>query len=155
MRKIDYIVVHCTDSRDDATIVSLIAHWRSLGWKAPGYHYVVTRDGRLYSLASEDEVVNGVKGYNQNSIHIAYMGGRKHDGAESCTLNNKQQVTLYRELLNLQARYPQAKIVGHRDLSPDLDGNGVIESKEWVKRCPLFDVKTFVKSMKITNHGKV
>lgn len=155
MRKIDYIVVHCTDSRPMQTIESLKAHWRSLGWKAPGYHYVIMMDGTLYSLADEDEVVNGVKGYNQNSIHIAYMGGRKHDGTESCTLNNKQQATLYRALLYQQARYPQAKIVGHRDLSPDLDGNGVIESKEWVKRCPLFDVNTFVESMKITNHGKV
>ena len=155
MRRIDYIVVHCTDTRDDATIESLKAHWRSLGWKAPGYHYVIMADGALYSLAHAYEVVNGVKGYNQNSIHIAYMGGRNNDGEESCTLNNKQQVTLYRELLYQHKMHPHAKIVGHRDLSPDLNGNGVVERKEWLKRCPLFDVKTFFESRKIVNHGKV
>lgn len=29
---------------------------------------------------------------------------------------------------------------GHRDLSPDLNGNGVIEPEEWVKVCPCFEV---------------
>ena len=31
-------------------------------------------------------------------------------------------------------------ICGHRDLSPDLNGNGEIEPEEWVKACPCFDV---------------
>jgi hypothetical protein len=30
--------------------------------------------------------------------------------------------------------------MGHRDLSPDLDGNGHIEPDEWMKQCPGFDV---------------
>lgn len=30
-------------------------------------------------------------------------------------------------------------IVGHRDLSPDKNGNGKIETREWVKVCPTFD----------------
>ncbi len=30
--------------------------------------------------------------------------------------------------------------VWHRDLSPDLDGNGRIEPDEWMKQCPCFDV---------------
>ena len=33
-----------------------------------------------------------------------------------------------------------AIILGHRDLSADLDGNGKIEPSEWVKFCPCFDV---------------
>jgi N-acetylmuramoyl-L-alanine amidase len=31
------------------------------------------------------------------------------------------------------------QIVGHRDLSPDTNGNGVVELHEWVKMCPCFD----------------
>ena len=38
------------------------------------------------------------------------------------------------------ADYPIREIVGHRDLSPDLDGDGVVEPEEWVKQCPCFDV---------------
>ena len=29
----------------------------------------------------------------------------------------------------------------HRDLSPDLNGNGEIEPEEWIKACPCFEVK--------------
>ena len=36
--------------------------------------------------------------------------------------------------------YPGCKVCGHRDLSPDLNGNGEIEPEEWVKQCPCFDV---------------
>ena len=35
----------------------------------------------------------------------------------------------------------QAKVVGHRDLSPDRNGNGEIEPEEWIKACPCFEVK--------------
>ena len=30
--------------------------------------------------------------------------------------------------------------VGHRDLSPDLNGNGEVEPMEWTKECPCFEV---------------
>jgi hypothetical protein len=30
-------------------------------------------------------------------------------------------------------------VCGHRDLSPDLNGNGEIEPEEWIKQCPCFD----------------
>ena len=33
-----------------------------------------------------------------------------------------------------------ALILGHRDLSPDLNGNGLIEPNEYLKQCPCFDV---------------
>ncbi|MBP1594036.1 MAG: N-acetylmuramoyl-L-alanine amidase, partial [Bacteroidetes bacterium] len=36
--------------------------------------------------------------------------------------------------------FPGCKVTGHRDLSPDLNGNGVIESHEWLKQCPCFNV---------------
>jgi len=31
-------------------------------------------------------------------------------------------------------------VCGHRDLSPDLNGNGEIEPEEWIKQCPCFEV---------------
>jgi hypothetical protein len=37
--------------------------------------------------------------------------------------------------------YPEAKVAGHRDLSPDLDNNGEVEPMEWTKQCPCFEVK--------------
>ena len=38
-------------------------------------------------------------------------------------------------------KYPEAVIQGHRDFSPDLNGNGRIEKSEWIKLCPCFDAK--------------
>ena len=37
--------------------------------------------------------------------------------------------------------YPGCRVCGHRDLSPDLNGNGEIEPEEWIKACPCFEVK--------------
>jgi N-acetylmuramoyl-L-alanine amidase len=34
------------------------------------------------------------------------------------------------------------RITGHRDLSPDIDKDGVVEPNEWVKQCPCFNAET-------------
>ena len=34
----------------------------------------------------------------------------------------------------------------HRDISPDLNGDGVIEPYEYMKACPCFDVREFLRS---------
>ena len=36
---------------------------------------------------------------------------------------------------------PIKSIKGHRDYSPDLNGNGVIEPSEYIKSCPCFDAE--------------
>jgi N-acetyl-anhydromuramyl-L-alanine amidase AmpD len=35
-------------------------------------------------------------------------------------------------------------VVGHRDLSPDLDGDGQVEPHEWIKLCPAFEVRDWL-----------
>jgi len=35
-------------------------------------------------------------------------------------------------------------VCGHRDLSPDTNGNGQTESTEWLKTCPGFDVRAWL-----------
>lgn len=155
MRKIDHIVVHCTGTTPDATLEGMKMHWKSLGWKNPGYHVVIRKDGNVVILADSDDIVNGVKGYNVKSLHVAYIGGLEKHGRPGCTLTEDQKKSLAVVLLQWAKKYPDAKIVGHRDLSPDIDGDGRIEVCEWLKQCPCFDVKIFVESMKIKNYGKV
>lgn len=154
MRKIDYIVVHCTDTHPYATIEGMKAHWKSLGWKSPGYHIVIRTDGSVVRLADNEEITNGVKGYNVKSLHVAYMGGIKSNGHLGNTLTVDQESSLATILSQWSKKYPDAKIVGHRDLSPDADGDGVIEECEWVKQCPCFNVQDFLKTHNITHHGK-
>ena len=46
---------------------------------------------------------------------------------------------LFYLLQQLREQFPDAMICGHRDFSPDLNGNGIIEPWEWMKACPCFD----------------
>lgn len=142
MRTITRIFVHCTGSPQATTTVSsLFAEFHRKGWSKPGYHYVVFPNGVIRQLLSESQVANGVKGYNRHSIHIAYVGGV--DG-NLRTLDNRteaQRKTLLRVLRALRKAYPNAQILGHRDISPDTNHNGIVDPWERIKDCPCFDAK--------------
>lgn len=62
------------------------------------------------------------------------MNGRPAD-----TRTAAQKRTLVALLRSLRADYPGARIVGHRDLSPDVNGNGRVDKWERTKECPCFD----------------
>lgn len=129
MRAIKYIVVHATGGREHQTIADLNVVFKQKGWKHPGYHYVIKRDGGIVQLLSVDKVSNGVKGYNQVSVHVAYIGGIDKS---LNTIDNRteEQKTALRVLLKkLKKEFPSAKVCGHRDLEKGKD-------------CPCFDVNT-------------
>jgi len=49
----------------------------------------------------------------------------------------------YRHSLRILVRvlkmdYPEVQVVGHWDLSPDINGNGEVKPLEWTKECPCF-----------------
>lgn len=140
MRTITRIFIHCTASSQATTsVASLLAEFKQKGWTKPGYHYVVFPDGVTEQLLSESQVANGVKGYNQHSIHVAYVGGI--DGKLRAVDNRtgEQKATLLRVLRALRKAYPNAQILGHRDISPDKNHNGKVDPWERIKECPCFD----------------
>lgn len=142
MRAITRIFIHCTASPQATTTVSsLLDEFKRKGWSKPGYHYVVFPNGVTRQLLSESQVANGVKGYNQHSIHVAYVGGI--DGRERPADNrtSEQKATLLRVLRALRKAYPKAQILGHRDISPDTNHNGIVDPWERIKDCPCFDAK--------------
>lgn len=125
MRKIKYLVIHCTAGRQTQTIEDLEAEFKLKGWKSPGYHYVIEPNGEITKLLDVDKVSNGVKGYNSISINIAFVGGYK--SIDNRTRDQKESlVYLLREL---KEQFPNAIIQGHRDFP------GV------AKDCPCFDAK--------------
>ena len=148
-RTIKYIVVHCTASAPDKPVLDLWREWGERGWKHPGYHYVVTHDACVYYLLREELIANGVKGHNAHSLHVAYTGWLGSDGRHSDTLTSGQFWKLCDLLTELSVKYPDAKVCGHRDLSPDADGDGEVEPHEWVKLCPCFNVKEKFDCLKI------
>ena len=67
-------------------------------------------------------------GYNRHSIGICYEGGLDIRGQPADTRTLAQKETLQRLLERLKEDYPEARVVGHRDLP------GV------KKACPCFEV---------------
>lgn len=131
MRKITEIIVHCADTpagRDDRA--ADINRWhKAQGYNEIGYHYVVDIDGTIEPARDVEKVGAHCKGHNTNSIGVCYIGGRNEDMSErEDTRTDAQKSSLLLLLKYLRAKYPNAKIYGHRDFSD--------------KACPCFDAKT-------------
>jgi len=141
MRQIKYLVVHCTASSQTTTIKGLEMEFKRKGWKNPGYHYVVSADGKVHQMLDEAKVSNGVKGYNSVSVNVAYIGGIDNQGKATDNRTEAQKKSLRTLLKMLKGKYPKAVIQGHRDFSPDLNGDGRITRNEWIKACPCFEAK--------------
>lgn len=139
MRTINRIFVHCTASSLNASVQSILAEFRRKGWRYPGYHYLIDKEGKTTQILHEDYVSNGVKGYNSNSINIAWIGGIDKQHPKGIDNRTEAQKKALRELLiELHKRYPNARIMGHRDISPDRNHNGKVDPQEWIKFCPGF-----------------
>ena len=154
MRTINRIFVHCTASwQETTTVESLKAEFANKGWKNPGYHWVIFPDGHIVKMLEETLIANGVKGYNSTSIHVAWVGGitttyKNVNGTmkkQISSVDNRtpeQKLALFDLLTKLKLKYRNAIILGHRDISPDLNHNGVVDPWEWIKDCPVFDAMT-------------
>ena len=139
MRKIERIFVHCTAGSQKQTVDDLRAEFKAKKWRNPGYHYVVHADGKVSQLLGEQFVSNGVKGYNSTSINVAYIGGIDSKGKAVDNRTAEQKASLVKLLKELKGRYPKAEIMGHRDISADTNGNGIVDPWERIKECPCFD----------------
>lgn len=134
MRKINYIFVHCTAGSQRQTASDLMAEFRKKGWKNPGYHYVVTADGKIHSLLDVQSVANGVQGFNSSAIHVAYTGGVDAKGAAVDNRTEAQKASLRNMVERLHRLHPLANVMGHRDIWG-------ARPSQWKKMCPCFDVK--------------
>lgn len=147
MRNIKYIAVHCTASSQHATIKELLLEFERKGWSKPGYHHIVDVHGKVFNTLSEDEVSNGVKGFNSNLINVAYIGGIDAKGNPVDNRTEEQKESLLLLLKALKEKYPNAIIQGHRDFSPDTNKNGIVDPWERIKACPCFDAKVEYKNL--------
>lgn len=147
MRTIERIFVHCTAGSQKQTVEDLIAEFKRKGWKNPGYHYVVMPNGRIECMLPEDCISNGVQGYNSTSINVAYIGGVDKNGKGVDNRTEEQKKSLKSLLTELKKKYPKANILGHRDISPDKNCNGIVDPWERIKECPCFEAKEEYKDL--------
>lgn len=142
MRRITHIVIHCTATPQNAKVEGILKYWRdTLKWNFPGYHYIIEANGNIVQLLDEDTPSNGVAGHNSKLINVSYIGGIEINGKATDNRTVHQKAALIGMIKELRLRHPLALVVGHRDFSPDLNGNGIIDPWERIKECPSFDAK--------------
>jgi hypothetical protein len=122
---IRYLVVHCSDTDDDLTASDIHTMHLGFGWDGIGYHAVIIKDGTIEQGRPHFWSGAHVYGHNEKSLGVCLIG--RND------FTSEQMTALDGLLRDWIARYPQARICGHRDF-PNTQ-----------KTCPNFDVATWVK----------
>jgi N-acetylmuramoyl-L-alanine amidase len=107
-------------------VASIQRYWKQdLKWNNPGYHFIIDDEGYIEQLQPIEKLANGVKGFNSNSIHVAYIGGLNGKDTRSI----RQTLSIINIVKYLANIFPEAEILGHKDFP------GV------KKECPAFNVK--------------
>lgn len=165
-RFINQIIIHCSASANGKSLftgkhgdanfktpVQAIDSWhKARGFKrdaafrarlnpdltAIGYHFVVYTNGTVVTGRHLEEIGAHVYGNNKNSIGVCMLG------TDAFTAGQFDQLKTVVEFLI--KKYPQAKVLGHRECSPDKNNDGLVQSWEWLKTCPGFDVRAWCKA---------
>ena len=130
MRKIDKIFIHCSATPEGRDIkMETIKSWhvKGRGWRNIGYHFVIELDGTLKVGRPMEQMGAGVKGHNEHSIHVCYVGGLDKNKNPKDTRTQAQRETLNTIIGGLLKEYPDASVHGHNEFSN--------------KACPSFDVQ--------------
>lgn len=119
---------------------------------AIGYHYVIDLDGALLYGRHLNEVGAHVAGHNAHSVGVCLVGGAETEARYTMAqwIRLAEMVSLLHMQLGIRPLTPtpdridSGGICGHRDLSPDANGDGRISPSEWLKTCPGFDVAAWL-----------
>lgn len=150
MERVDTLIIHCSATPEgrDVRAKDIDAMHRQKGWAMIGYHYVVCLDGTVEE--GRPEYMEGAHcsnpdsegvSYNKHSLGICYIGGVDKNGRAKDTRTEAQKRALRELVERLCRKYNILEVLGHRDTSPDRDGDGQVEPWEWTKQCPSFDVR--------------
>lgn len=139
--EVKYIVLHCSATRSNTTYTAwqLDQDHRQRGFRCAGYHFYVRRSGEIVGLRPTSEMGAHVSGYNRCSIGVCYEGGLAPDGTPADTRTDEQRRALRHLLYILMSDYPQAVILGHRDLT--VKDPTKPAHTQWLKACPCFDAR--------------
>lgn len=136
MRHINRIVVHCSATPPTMDIgANTIRGWHVLerGWSDIGYHYVITRDGKIQIGRPLARTGAHASGFNKGSIGICYVGGVDSNMQPEDNRTDDQKIAMYELIVRLTERFPSIDhIGGHCDL-PNVK-----------KACPSFDVNKWL-----------
>ncbi len=129
-REVRLLVIHCSATRYDRDfpVEALRSSHKARGFADIGYHFYITRDGELHRCRPVNQIGAHAAGWNDHSVGICYEGGLDEQGRPADTRTYAQRCTLMDLLRQLRRDYPEARILGHYQLSPYI-----------LKACPGFD----------------
>jgi N-acetylmuramoyl-L-alanine amidase len=147
-RNIDYIFIHTAASSKTATPVSLmdfffrpntnpnpeVNGYTGRDFEIGGYHWMIEQNGDATRLYNDNVVASGVRNYNGNSIHLNWIGGNAE-----YNMTQPQAYTLKRLILKYTAAYPEAKVIGHNQVTS-------------IKACPWFYVPRFAENIGVNSN---
>lgn len=129
MRTIDKIILHCTATPEGRkTTLEEVTLWhRKRKFTTIGYHYLIHLNGEVSRGRPEEQMGAHCKGYNRNSIGIAYVGGVDSNFKPKDTRTHEQKHALRMLVESLQDKYPGATLHGHYEFAS--------------KACPSFKIE--------------
>lgn len=141
-REINRIIIHCTATSQSATVENILKYFKNtLKWRNPGYHYIIAPDGTVSNTHPLGKIANGVRGFNRDSVNISYIGGKHEDDRTQAQKDSMRRLV---KMLRRPSNLGLVEVVGHRDMSPDTNHNGIVEPHEWIKLCPSFEVSKWL-----------
>lgn len=150
MRHLKYCASHCSAGPRWQSVQEILNYWeRHNGWIKPGYNWIIAEDGKVYELLRIDQVSNGVAGHNSNTVHICCIGGVDSAGKPVDNRTAAQIESHVMIIARLKELLPNLIFLGHRDFSTDKNGNGIVETWEWIKACPGYDFRAWLKAINI------
>lgn len=156
--KIKYIVLHVSAGHTSAEAVQAYftrpTSQGGRGWITGGYNVIIEKDGTTKIMYPFERITNGVKGFNDECIHVALIGGVNEEKAkkgiyvsEDTRTDEQKKSThlIIQKILrwlkeNGKDISKDLTVLGHRDFSTDKNRNNIIESYERIKDCPCCDI---------------
>lgn len=137
-------MIHCTATPEgrDYQKQQVMSWFHNRGWRNPGYREITHLNGSIDVLQNYDrdgfidsnEITNGARGWNSDTIHKSYIGGveiKKGRLVPKDTRTNDQFESLFIQVKSELLYNPEIKILGHNQVSS--------------KACPCFDVPEWLK----------
>jgi N-acetyl-anhydromuramyl-L-alanine amidase AmpD len=114
----NYIIVH-HDAIEHNIIgglapVNLIAEYHMLKYGTFAYHFYITSAGKIYRMHDEREATPHALGYNFNSVSVCLSGNFEIEQPTDAQLEAYKLLMQY-----LRMRYPNARILGHKETGND------------------------------------
>jgi len=117
MRPINSIILHSTATPEgrNVTLNEIDSMHKARGWKGIGYHYLIHLNGTISKGRPIEEIGAHVKGRNEDTIGVAYIGGVDSSGNAKDTRTIAQKISQNILVNWLRIRYRVYEVLGHRD----------------------------------------